>query len=145
MCADFVRVGSGPCRVRVVEFSYNRTSLVHHACNTVKLLESELSTLLLSHGRPHIGANGVSWSPWKNEWKIKKKTKTCKNSSFMYLCYILRAIRAGRYKERRYAGHLYIQIYFRMHPFVVKTARGHWPPNQNPADVPVLSLLWTYL
>ena len=22
MCADFVRVGSGPCRVRVVEFSY---------------------------------------------------------------------------------------------------------------------------
>ena len=25
MCADFVRVGSGPCRVRVVEFSYNCT------------------------------------------------------------------------------------------------------------------------
>ena len=25
MCADFVRVGSGPCRVRVVEFSYNQT------------------------------------------------------------------------------------------------------------------------
>jgi len=22
MCADFVRVGSGPCRVRVVEFSF---------------------------------------------------------------------------------------------------------------------------
>ena len=25
MCADFVRVGSGLCRVRVVEFSYKRT------------------------------------------------------------------------------------------------------------------------
>ena len=25
-CTDFVRVGSGPCRVRVVEFSYYATS-----------------------------------------------------------------------------------------------------------------------
>ena len=40
------------------------------------------------------------------------------------------------------ADHIYIQIYFRTHHFVVKftspqAARGHWPPNQNPADVPV--------
>ena len=27
MCADFVRVGSGPCRVRVVKFSYNGAAL----------------------------------------------------------------------------------------------------------------------
>jgi len=31
------------------------------------------------------------------------------------LCYILRAIGAGRCRERRYADHIFIQIYFRMH------------------------------
>ena len=47
--------------------------------------------------------------------------------------------------ERRYADHIFIQIYFRMHYFVVKfslpqAARGHLPPppNQNPADVRAL-------
>jgi len=67
------------------------------------------------HGRPHIGANGVSWP--------------C-------LCYILRAIRAGRCRERRYADHIFIHIYSRMHHFVVKfskfsspqAVRGHWLP-----------------
>jgi len=49
------------------------------------------------------------------------------------LCYILRAIRAGRCRERRYDEHIFIQIYFRMHHFIVKfstkispqAARGH--------------------
>jgi len=44
-----------------------------------------------------------------------------------------RAIRAGSCRERRYADHIFIQIYFRMHHFVVKfskfsspqAARGH--------------------
>ena len=66
-----------------------------------------------------------------------------KNSSFLCLCYILRAIGAGRCRERRYAEHIFIQIYFRMHHFVVKfskfsspqAARGALTPNQNPADV----------
>ena len=48
----------------------------------------------------------------------------------------------GRCRERRYADHIFIQIYFRMHHFVAKfsklsspqTATGHCPPNQNPAD-----------
>jgi len=47
-----------------------------------------------------------------------------------------------RCKERRYGDHIFVQIYFRMHHFVVEfskfssrqAARGHWPPNQNPAD-----------
>ena len=38
----------------------------------------------------------------------------------MFICYILRAIRAGRCRERRYADHTFIQIYFRMHHFVVR-------------------------
>ena len=81
-----------------------------------------------------------------NVWKIKKR-KHAKKSSFLCLCYILRAIRAGRCRERRYADHIFIEIYFRMHNFVVKfskfsspqAARGHWPPNKNPADVPISS------
>ena len=84
------------------------------------------------HGPPHIGANGVSRSPWKNGRKIKKR-KHARKSSFLCLCYILRAIRAGGCRERRYADHIFIQIHFRMHHFVVKfskfsspqAARGH--------------------
>ena len=33
------------------------------------------------------------------------------------------AIRAGRCRERRYADHIFIQIYFRMHHFVVKFSK----------------------
>ena len=86
---------------------------------------------------------GSADSPGENGWKIKKR-KHAKQNSFPCLCYILRAIGAGRCRERRYADHIFIQIYFRMHHFVVKfskfssprAASGHWPPNQNPADVP---------
>jgi len=61
----------------------------------------------------------------------------------MFMLY-LRAIRAGRRRERRYADHIFIQIYFRMHNFVVNLQNflflrrqgGIDPPNQNPADVP---------
>ena len=57
----------------------------------------------------------------------------------------LTAIRAGRCRERRYAGYIFIQIYFRMHHFVVKFSKKNFasggkgaltPSNQNPADVP---------
>ena len=82
-------------------------------------------------------------TPLENGWKIKKR-KHAKKSSCLCLCYILRAIRASRCRERRYADHIFIQIYFRMHHFVVKfskfsspqVARGHCRPNENPADVP---------
>jgi len=94
-----------------------------------------MPTDTVDHGRPHVGANGVSWPRWKNGLKIKK-WKHAKN----------RAIRAGRCRERRYADHIFIQTYFRMHHFVVKfslfsspqVARGHWPPVENPADVLVV-------
>jgi len=70
--------------------------------------------------------------PGKKDEKIKKQNHA-KNSSFLRLCYILRATRAGRCRERRYADRIFIQIYFRMHHFVVKfskfsspqAARGH--------------------
>jgi len=82
------------------------------------------------HGRPHIGAMGSADPPGKMDKKLK--LKTCKK----------RAIRAGRCRERRYADHIFIQIYFRMHHFVVKlskfcspqAARGIDHPSQNHAD-----------
>jgi len=40
-----------------------------------------------------------------------------KNCSFLN---IFRAMRVGRCRERRYADYIFIQIYFRMHHFVVK-------------------------
>jgi len=62
--------------------------------------------------------------------------------------YILRAIRAGRCREQRYADHIFIQICFRMHHFVVKFSKknrlgrqgGTDPPIQNPADPAVRQL-----
>jgi len=47
--------------------------------------------------------------------------------------YILRAIRAGICRERHYADHIFIQIYFRMHHFVVKFSNFSSP--QPTADV----------
>ena len=68
----------------------------------------------------------------KMDEKLKSENMQ-KRGSFLN---ILRAIKAGRCRERRYADHIFIQIYFRMHHFVVKfskfsspqAARGHWPP-----------------
>ena len=68
-----------------------------------------------------------------------------KKSSFLCLCYVLTAIRAGRCRERRYADHIFIQINFKLNHFVVKFSNfsspqatgGIDPFNQNPADVPV--------
>ena len=74
------------------------------------------------------------------KWIKIKKQKHAKKSSCLCLCYILRAIRAGRCRERRYANHIFIQIYFRMHHFQnllrLRRQGGIGPPNQNPADVP---------
>ena len=62
-----------------------------------------------------------------------------------------RAIRAGSCRERRYADHIFIQIYFRMHHFVVKFSKiffasggngGIDPPSRNPADAHVSDDQW---
>jgi len=70
------------------------------------------------HGCPHIGAN-----------EDKKMDEKLKSENVQNL----RAITAGRRRERRCAYHIFIQMYFRMHHFVVKflkfsfpqAARGH--------------------
>jgi len=61
-------------------------------------------------GHGHIGANGVSWPPPGKKWMKNYKAKTCKKSSILCLCYILRAIGASRCRERRYVDHIFIEI-----------------------------------
>jgi len=60
--------------------------------------EIQQCSLRSPHGRPHIGANGVSWSPWKIDEKLKSENMQ---------------------KEQFFK----IQIYFRMHHFVVKFSK----------------------
>jgi len=71
---------------------------------------------------------GSADPPGKMDEKLK--SENMQKSSFLN---ILRAIRAGRCRERRCADCIFIQIYFKMHHFVVKfskfssplVARGH--------------------
>ena len=88
--------------------------------------------------------------PEKMDEKLKRENM--QKSSFLCLSYILRAIRADRCRERRYADHIFIQIGpigpllqnapFRSQIFKIFFATGgKWaltPHNQNPADVPGL-------
>jgi len=80
-------------------------------------------------GRPHIWANVVSLLSLE-KMDEKLKSENMQKSSFLCLIvYVifLRAIRAGRCIERRYADHILIQIYFRMHHFVVKFSKFSSP------------------
>jgi len=96
------------------------------------------------HGRPHIGANGVSWPAWKMDEKLK--SENMQKRAVFYVCVIFweQSGPAGVENGAMLTIYLYIQIYFRMHHFVVRfskfsspqAARGHWPPSQNPTDVP---------
>ena len=107
--------------------------------------DSDRTKICNSHGRPHTGANGVSWPPEENGWKINKR-KHAKKSSFLCLCYILRAIRTGRCREWCYADHigLFIQIFFRMHHFVVKFQKKIRLRQQGGID-PLTKILRTFL
>jgi len=49
--------------------------------------------------------------------KLKRENR--QKEQFSMFVFILRAITAGRCRERRYADHTFIQIYFRMHHFKI--------------------------
>jgi len=44
------------------------------------------------HGRPHIGANGVSWPPWKNVRKIKKRKHAKRTVFYVYGIFVRTAL-----------------------------------------------------
>ena len=63
------------------------------------------------HGRPHIQWQMGSADPFPGKMDEKLKSENMiKKSNFLCLCYILRAIRAGTCRERRYADLIFIQI-----------------------------------
>jgi len=57
--------------------------------------------------------------PGKMNEKLKSENMKKEQFSMFRVCYILSAIRAGKCRKRRYADCIFIQIYFRMHHFVV--------------------------
>ena len=55
------------------------------------------------HGRPHIGANGGQLTfPWEMDEQLKSENMQ-KRAVFYVYDNILRTIKAGRWRERRYA------------------------------------------
>ena len=92
------------------------------------------------------GQTGSADPPGKTDEKLKSGNMQKRAVFYVYVIFWEQSGQADRRcRERRYADHIFIQIYFRMHHFVVKfpkfsspqAARGHCPPpNQNPADVP---------
>jgi len=67
-----------------------------------------------AHKKGQMGSADPRGKWMKNKLKSENMQK---KSSFLCSWYILRAIRAGRCRERRYADHIFIQIYYRMHHF----------------------------
>jgi len=93
----------------------------HAAILWVKLRNAAIlyGTSLLQPMFTWASAHRGKWgqlTPLENGWKIKKR-KHAKQSSFLYLCYILRAIRAGRCRERRYADHIFHSDILQNAPF----------------------------
>jgi len=72
----------------------------------------------------HRGKWGQLTSPEKMDEKLKSENM---HKGAVFYVYILRVIRAGRCRERRYVDHIFIQIYFRMHHFVVKFSKFSSP------------------
>ena len=122
-----------------------RHDFVNWSCVTASMKEHGLMSWYRDcrHGRPHIGANEVSWPPGEIDEKLNSENMQ-KKSSFLCLCYILTAIKAGRCRERRYADHIFIQIYFRMHHFVVKFSKFLHLRRQGGID-PLIKILRTPL
>ena len=78
---------------------------------------SQLYRRTFVHGRPHIGANGVSWPPGKMDEKLKSENMQKRAVVYVYVILWEQSGQACRCRERRYADHTFIQIYFRMHHF----------------------------
>ena len=70
---------------------------------------------------------GSADPPGKMDEKLKSENMQKKISFLCLVSYILREMRAGRCREQRYADHIFIQICFRMHHFVVKFSKKNSP------------------
>ena len=86
---------------------------------------------------------GSADPPGKIDEKYRKRNHATKNSFLcLGLCHILRTIRAGKCKKRRYADHIFILLYFRMHHFVIRFSKFSSP---QAALIPLTKILRTFL
>ena len=78
------------------------------------------------HGRPHIGANGVNWTPLE-KWIKTKKAKTCKKGEqfSMFVRFWEQSGQAG--VENGAMLTTYLFRYFRMHHFIVNFSKFSSP------------------
>jgi len=84
-------------------------------------------------GRPHIGANGVSWPPLE-KWIKKLKSENTQKEQFLYFCahnyvYVIfweQSGQAGVENGAMLTTFRYT-LYFRMHHFVVKFLKIYTP------------------
>jgi len=136
-----VQNSSNTNRPRFAAANQDVTWPMNAPCNWVGLLQ--VSSIHI-HGRPHRGANGVSWPPWKNGWKIKKR-KHAKKSSFLCLCYILIAIRAVRCRERRYADNIFYSDILQNAPFRSQIFIIFFASGSKGALTPLTKILRTFL
>ena len=111
------------------------------SCDTVTITLHRSVQLCDRHGRLRIGANGVSWPPaGKMDEKLKSENICKKAVFYVYVIFWEQSGQAG--VEALCWPPIYSDILqnapFRSQIFFASSqvARGHWPPNQNPADVP---------
>jgi len=109
---------SGPNSTRLRRFVVDLSYSLLYDKSTQQIERIQQVFKIYVHARPHIGAMGSADPPGKMDEKLKSENMQ-KKSIFLCLCYILRAIRAGRCRERRYADHIISDI-LQNAPFVVK-------------------------
>jgi len=130
------------CRAYIYFLTISVRPIISKSTRPIFTNFSGLVELLASAHRGKWG----QLSPVEKNGLKNKKQKDAKKISFLYLCYILRAIRAGRCRERRYADHIFIQIYFTMHHFVVKFSKFSSPHEwQGGIDPPLTKILRMFL
>jgi len=83
--------------------------------------------------------------PPTGKWIKKIKKRKHAKSSIPCLCYILRAIRAGRCRERLCADHIFIQIYFSQNaPFRGQIFKVFFASGGQGALIPLTKILRTF-
>jgi len=89
------------------------------------------------HGRPHIGANGVSYPPGKMDEKLKSKNMQKRAVFYVYVIFweqseqadVENGVMLTTYLFR-YTSECIISLSNFQKEFSPRAARGHWPPNE---------------
>ena len=100
------------------------------------------SPIVDRHGRPHIGANGLSWPPWRNAWKNKKR-KRAKKSSLGFYVYVIFWEQSGQ--EGVENGAMLTTYLFRYTSFRSQIFKIFFASSDKGALTPLTKILRTFL